>query len=366
MQGSGCKLVWTVLALALLTALCAVPFGIGCGDGEKCAITERSCLDAGQNRCLTNLLQTCEKDENDCLLWMDTTDCAASGGICEQNGQTAECLPECPNRCGPAGDSRCDGDVVSMCVLDARGCLDWQAGDDCASMNRVCDNSTGPAQCVRDCTDECLTAGETRCDGTVIQTCQLGADDCFDWVAGADCAGTARPVCIDVNQPAACIGSQCALPSDCGARGEAVCLSGECTSFNAGTGYGNAVVNLSFDRDLYQSSQSGYLFFFINETSDGRTIACDAILSGQVDFNSAEINHLRTDPRLLAFHWEGGKTYFPNNLVQFIRPAQNALVVAVGYEASSGQGDVEAIGCLEDVDIVRDVEIEVTVQLDAP
>ena len=86
----------------------------------------------------------------------------------------------------------------------------------------------------------------------------------------------------------------------------------------------------------------------------------------ELDFNSPEINHLRTDPRLLVFHWEGGKTYFPNNLVQFIRPAQNALVVAVGYEGSSAQGDVEAIGCLPDVDIIRDQEIEITVQLVAP
>jgi hypothetical protein len=71
-------------------------------------------------------------------------------------------------------------------------------------------------------------------------------------------------------------------------------------------------------------------------------------------------------PRLLSFHWEGGKTYFPNNLVQFIRPAQDALVVGVGYQSSSAQGDVEALGCLEDVDIIRDQEIEVTVQLNAP
>jgi len=320
----------------------------------------------GESRCLVNLLQTCTGDEQGCLAWIDTTDCAASGGICEQTGQTAECLPECPNPCGPAGESRCDGDAVQFCAEDARGCLDWQAGDDCAAANRVCDDSSGSAECLRNCTDECLTAGETRCDGTVIQTCQLGDDECYDWTAGEDCAGTSRPVCIDVNEPAACIGTQCTLPSDCGARGEAVCVSGDCTSFNAATGYGSAVVNLSFHRDLYMSSQSGYLFFFLNETSDGRIIDCEAILSGEVDFNSTALNHLRTDPRLLAFNWEGGKTYFPNNLVQFIRPAQEALVVAVGYEASSAMGDVEALGCLADVDILRDQEIEITVQLNAP
>ncbi|MFC1654998.1 hypothetical protein ACFL2F_04250 [Myxococcota bacterium] len=344
----------------------ALALVIGCGEGDHCAITEQSCLDEGSRRCQVNRLQSCLLDQQDCLVWTDTTDCAASGGICEQDGQAAECLPECPNHCTSAGDSRCDGDLVEMCVLDARGCLDWQAADDCTAVNRVCDDSGGSAQCVRNCTDDCLTANQTRCNGTVVQTCTLGADDCFDWLAGTDCAGTARPVCVDINEPAACIGSQCTLPSDCGARGEAVCVSGECTSFNAGTGYGSAVVNLSFHRDLYMSSQSGHLFFFLNETSDGRIIDCDAILSGEVDFTSTAINHLRTDPRLLVFHWEGGKTYFPNNLVQFIRPAQNTLVVAVGYEGSGGQGFIEALGCLADVDIIRDVEIEETVQLNAP
>ena len=357
MKGSGFTSVWGVLALALVT---------GCGEGDKCEITVRSCALEGESRCQVNLLQTCSHDENDCLAWIDTTDCAASGGICEQAGQSAECLPECPNHCTSVGDSRCDDDLVQMCATDARGCLDWQVADNCAAVNRVCDDSSGSAVCVRNCTDDCLTAGETRCSGTVIQSCQLGADDCYDWVAGDDCAGTARPVCVDINEPAACIGSQCTLPSDCGARGEAVCVFGECTSFNAGTGYGSAVVNLSFHRDLYMSSQSGHLFFFMNQTSDGRTITCDDILTGEVDFNSTAINHLRTDPRLLAFHWEGGKTYFPNNLVQFIRPAQDVLVVGVGYEGSSAQGAIEALGCKADVDIIRDVEIETTVQLNAP
>lgn len=351
------RLLWGVLALALV---------VGCGDGDRCAITGRSCLSEGQSRCQVNLLQSCSPDEQGCLVWTDTADCAASGGICEQNGPAAECLPECPNPCGPAGESRCDGDVVQNCVQDARGCLDWQSTEDCAAANRTCDDSAGPAQCVRNCTDDCPVAGATQCRGAVIQTCAPGADDCLDWVNGTDCAATARPVCIDVNQPAACIGTQCTLPSDCGARGEAVCLSGECTSFNAATGYGSAVVNLSFHRDLYMSSQSGHLFFFANETSDGRTLDCDKILSGEIDFTSTYINHLRTDPRLLAFHWDGGKTYFPNNLVQFIRPAQDAVVVAVGYEASSAQGDVEALGCLEGVNVVRDIEIEVTVQLEVP
>jgi len=357
MRVCGFRLAWGVLALAWLC---------GCSGGEDCRITERSCLNAGETRCRVNILQTCTPDEQNCKVWTDTTDCAATGGICEQTGSAAECLPECPNHCAQAGDSRCDGDVVETCVLDARGCLDWQAGEDCSAINRVCDDSGGSAQCLRDCADECQTAGETRCDGTVIQTCQLGDDECYDWTPGDDCAGTARPVCIDTNEPAACIGDQCTLPSDCGPRGEAVCVSGECTSFNAATGYGNVVVNLSFHRDLYMSSQSGHLFFFLNGTSDGRIITCDDILSGVVDFDSTSINHLRTDPRLLAFNWEGGKTYFPNNLVQFIRPAQDALVVAVGYEASSAQGDVEALGCLADVDIIRDQETEITVQLNAP
>lgn len=357
MKVYGFRLTWGVLALALVH---------GCGDGNNCKITEQSCLDEGSQRCQVNQLQTCSLDRQECLYWTNTTDCAASGGICEQEGQTAECLPECPNHCTSIGDSRCDGDLVQFCSEDARGCLEWQAGDDCSAVNRVCDDSGGTALCVRNCTDDCLTAGETRCDGTVIQTCQLGADDCYDWVAGDDCAGTSRPVCVDMNEPAACIGSQCTLPSDCGARGEAVCVYGECTSFNAGTGYGSAVVNLSFHRDLYMSSQSGHLFFFLTETSDGRTITCEDILSGEVDFTSTAINHLRTDPRLLAFHWEGGKTYFPNNLVQFIRPAQDALVVGVGYEGSGGVGDIEALGCEPDVDIIRDVEIEATVQLNAP
>ncbi len=53
------------------------------------------------------------------------------------------------------------------------------------------------------CTDTCETLGETRCGGTVIEGCAIGADGCQSWRAGLDCAASGS-VCDDAAEPAVC------------------------------------------------------------------------------------------------------------------------------------------------------------------
>lgn len=109
----------------------------------------------------------------------------------------------CSDLCGTAGETRCEGDWVQVCGDGANGCRDWLQVTDCTQSGQSCAESSSGAACEGACSDACMTAGDTQCLGTVVQTCELGTSGCLVWVAGTDCASNGER-CDDAVEPAVC------------------------------------------------------------------------------------------------------------------------------------------------------------------
>lgn len=154
-------------------------------------------------RCYGSVIETCNEDADGCLVWTPQTYCDESGQFCEEADGAASCVWECSDECSMEGETRCYGTLIETCTVGSEGCNDWVGGTDCMDTERLCDDSGESAACVEGCTDACLTVDETRCTGTMIQTCTVGEDGCNDWVDSADCNDTAQ-VCDDAGEAAAC------------------------------------------------------------------------------------------------------------------------------------------------------------------
>ncbi|MBN2498700.1 MAG: hypothetical protein JXR96_29180 [Deltaproteobacteria bacterium] len=165
-------------------------------------------------------------------------------------------------------------------------------------------------------------------------------------------------------------GLPCSSADDCGQKGLAMCVGGECTVFDESSGFGSATVNLSFYRE--RAGTSGHIYFILGKTADGHQLGCEEITSGEIDLQVETVNHLRTEPKYLLFHWTGG-TFFPDNLIQFIRPATGAMAIAEAYSQPNCEGVLTAIGCTDEIhgqpiDIVAGVLLEdkITINLQEP
>jgi hypothetical protein len=81
------------------------------------------------------------------------------------------------------------------------------------------------------------------------------------------------------------------------------------------------------------------------------------------------------NPRNLRLHWQSGGTFFPDNLIQFIRPAESIVFAVEAYEDILGEGDITAVGCYDGeeveeewvpISISKDQTVEFVIQLNAP
>jgi hypothetical protein len=160
----------------------------------------------------------------------------------------------------------------------------------------------------------------------------------------------------------------CTYAEECAPVGDAVCLNEACQIFSDLDGYGRAIINISFDRDIPLSniSKSGYVRFIHKQQADGRFLGCADIIAGNVDLDDRTINTLQASPKYLVFN--AGGSFFPNILIQLIRPANDIIAVVQGYEALNGGGNLNAIGCLDqNLNIITEQTIEdVTITLDVP
>lgn len=161
-------------------------------------------------------------------------------------------------------------------------------------------------------------------------------------------------------------GEPCGIAADCGNVGDALCQAGQCMVYDEASGYGSAKVALSFGRDMYQVAASGYVYFFHPQLPDGQSLTCDDILEGRLDLDDPALNHLTSRPKYLVFNWAHGGTYFPDNLIQFIRPAEGVVAVAEGTSQLDGQGPRTALGCKAEQTIQREEMAEFSIQLAAP
>ena len=121
----------------------------------------------------------------------------------------------CTDECETLDETRCYGSIIETCMEDTDGCNVWSAGTYCDDTGQFCDDSSGTPECVFECSDECSTDGESMCSGTLIVTCGAGADGCLDWEDGVDCGDTDQ-LCDDGGDAPACVDGcedEC-LPAD--------------------------------------------------------------------------------------------------------------------------------------------------------
>lgn len=126
----------------------------------------------------------------------------------------------CADACDAAGDTQCTSEVVESCELNADGCLEWVEQVDCSDTGDVCVVRSGTAACEDQCIDECDAADDTQCSGTVVQTCTLDAiDGCLHWIDGTDCDDTGE-ICEDASGDAICADS---CTNECTTEGDLQC-----------------------------------------------------------------------------------------------------------------------------------------------
>lgn len=158
----------------------------------------------------------------------------------------------------------------------------------------------------------------------------------------------------------------CSLQADCGGAGEGLCVDEQCIRFSENTAYAKAVMDLSFGRDMYESAASANVYFIHAEAPDGKVLSCSDLLTMDIKGDSAQLNQLTAEPKYMVFNWSHGGTFFPDNLVQLIRPSERALVLVEGYTQLMAKGVISAVGCVDKVVFRAEQTSEFTVQISAP
>lgn len=161
------------------------------------------CTPEGKQRCNGTTIQSCKKGTSGLLDWADDSDCGATNLSCLDNGTTVQCSAGCSDSCPTVDVSRCRGTEIEKCTKGSDGCKAWVAGTNCATTSQVCDESGTAPVCADKCTDACPTAGNSRCQGTKVETCATGGNGCLAWIAGYDCA-TGGWACSDTGGAAKC------------------------------------------------------------------------------------------------------------------------------------------------------------------
>lgn len=166
-----------------------------CTATDPCAgITQ--CAAAGTT-CEGPELVTCAADAFGCLV-ETRDDCTAMAfGFCDAAATPA---PVCSTAatdpcmgmttCSPEGRA-CTGDSLGVCALNAFGCL-VETTTDCAASGEVCDVLDGTAQCGDVCSFRTTCPSATFCDMSDLVSCTTDADGCLIEDTRASCAsGTA-------------------------------------------------------------------------------------------------------------------------------------------------------------------------------
>lgn len=165
-------------------------------DSNTCNYDESGCT----TTCGDNTLQTEEVCDGALLDGADCTTESFDGGVLACNAtcdgyDTGGC---CTDGCTAADDTECNGDVLSTCTMGTNGCLAW-VDTNCATTGGTCDDSGDPAVCTTGCTSDCPAIDDTQCfDSTTLETCTDSGNGCINWVSSTctgGCGGT----------PAACL-----------------------------------------------------------------------------------------------------------------------------------------------------------------
>jgi hypothetical protein len=138
--------------LVLCCAFC-VQWLSGCDDEEQpeCSAVADPCASEGALQCSSDegAVEICEADAQGCLQWAVETPCDGAQ-VCSSEGGEPACA--CEDACDE-GATQCDGDVVQTCEANADDCLVWADGTDCADEGGTCEVADGEAACVAGCED---------------------------------------------------------------------------------------------------------------------------------------------------------------------------------------------------------------------
>ncbi len=194
---------WCVFVLGLSVGCGDTPDPTDAGGGDDAGGGSDAGFDAAVDPCVgvTNCaaagttcdgaeLVVCAADAMGCLV-ASRTDCAATGGFCDDSGATPACqMPPDPcdaipaaERCDTAGTSCTDGTTLETCAPNAFGCLVRAATDCSARASGTCD-PTVPAACAFtgdpcDGVTQCSTPGSATCDGPELVECRRDGFGCY-------------------------------------------------------------------------------------------------------------------------------------------------------------------------------------------
>jgi hypothetical protein len=195
------------LFTCILTINCLSSYGIGCGGSsgqfDECKDLTNACQTENETRCNSDgdqeMVEICLISNSDCLVWALSEICIESL-VCDASTQPAACV--CRHGCTLEDVPRCNGDIIQTCQIDHNECRNWVDGLDCAEEGTTCTDTSGIAVC---CENHCLL-GQTRCQGFVIQSCIEDENNCTFWEDDTNCAELSNQGCDDSNQPAVCLG----------------------------------------------------------------------------------------------------------------------------------------------------------------
>jgi len=183
--------------------------GDHCDDKPIVDTCDNACED-GAKRCEGERISICTTDDKGCHVWSAAADCGAYM-VCDAD--TNSCVEGCSDAC-TLGDKKCsDAEIIECIKDDELGCTHWSLPQSCGE-NSHCDAATNT--CVAGCVDECKN-GESVCADVEIRHCgQFDDDACLEFGPSQDC-GTDF-ICDSATN--SCVRQGCEV--DC-AAGEKVC-----------------------------------------------------------------------------------------------------------------------------------------------
>ncbi|MEZ4223182.1 MAG: hypothetical protein R3B13_19720 [Polyangiaceae bacterium] len=185
--------------------------GVSCN--EDCTLDIIGCCNdtcdkKGALRCDGNSIQSCNEAKG-CRLWQPITNCADEGQGCSEASGTPVCdgcVPGCPTQ----GATHCNGTEVETCEVGVSGCLDWIGTQDCMATGQSCDESSGSATCSGKCVNQCNVLGATQCSGNDQQTCKDNGSGCLFWSTTEKCAASGGSCDSKTNKCVVGCANQCA------------------------------------------------------------------------------------------------------------------------------------------------------------
>lgn len=255
---------------------------------DQCALDDKICQG--------NFLAKCQLGPQGCLAYVQEKNCSTDSKICASSGGSVVCKdPGCVDQCFGAGQSQCNGTVIETCTTQDDGCHDWVPGDDCADTDQFCDNTGEAAVCKTVCTDQC-TDGDTQCSGNVIQECGL-VGECMGWVNSDDCSSN---------------GEVCKVESGVAACGPS-CTTNKCPTLNGETCIDNKVntckkqLDTCLDWEVTEDCATNGLFC---KFGAGGVAACQGTCAdpcptaGQKKCNANVIQVCKAQPTCASPQWE--------------------------------------------------------------